>query len=97
MSSARNVGRWLAGQRNDNIQMAALAPMDLAGIDCPTLIVQGTADHLAAPHSAYAAEHIPGAEVLTIPNGGHRGLWVHDDYAEQLAAVVTWLRTRAPA
>ena len=92
IGSARNVGRWLPGQRNDNAQLAALTPLDLTGIGCPTLIVQGTADAGAAPHSAYAAEQIPGAQLLTIPEGGHRAFWVADDAAEHQAFVLAWLR-----
>lgn len=95
LAGTRRVGSWLPGQRNDNALMAALTPLPLAGIQCPTLIVQGTADTAAAPHSAYAADQIPGSEVRSIPNGSHRGLWVGDDAAEQQEYVIAWLRAHA--
>lgn len=91
MCSARNVGAWLAGQRNDNGLMVALTPLDLARVRCPTLIVQGTADELAAPHSAYAAEQIPGSEMRKIERGGHRALWIADDAAAHQEYVHAWL------
>ena len=59
MCSARHVGRWLAGQANDNTQMKAMAPPDLSGVTCPTLIV-GSATDPFHKHDAYAAEHILG-------------------------------------
>lgn len=95
LGSARNVGRWLPGQRNDNAQLAASTPLDLTGIGCPTLLVQGAADAGAAPHSAYAAAQIPGAQVLTIAEGGHRGFWVADDANEHQQYVLGWLREHA--
>jgi pimeloyl-ACP methyl ester carboxylesterase len=91
LAGARNVGAWLTGQRNDNALMTALTPLSLSGIRCPTLIVHGTADALAA-HSTYAATQIPGAEVRSIADAGHRGLWINDDAADQQAFVVSWLR-----
>lgn len=95
MSSGRDVGQWLPGQRHDNALMEALTPLDLARVRCPTLIVQGTADEVAAPHSAYAAEHVPGCEVLAIHDGGHRGFWIADDAAAHQEHVLAWVRGRS--
>lgn len=96
MCSTRQVGRWLAGQANDNTLMKAMAPMDLGGVTCPTLIVGSAADPFHK-HDEYAAEHIPGADVLTIAGGGHRGFWIADDFAEHQARALDWLRTHTRA
>lgn len=94
MCSGRNVGAWLAGQGNDNARMKAWTGLDLSSISCPALIVGGAADPFHR-HDEYAAGHIPGAEVLTIRDGGHRSLWVGDDYEQHQARVLAWLRRHA--
>lgn len=96
MCSARHVGRWLAGQANDNSQMKAMAPLDLSGVTCPTLIVGSSTDPFHK-HDQYAAEHILGADVLTIEGGGHRGFWIADDYADRQAHALAWLRMHTQA
>jgi hypothetical protein len=72
--------------------MKAMAPLDLSGVTCPTLIVGGASDPFHK-HDAYAAEHILGADVLTIESGGQRGFWIADDYAQNQANTLAWLRT----
>lgn len=96
MCSARHVGRWLAGQANDNTQMKGMAPLDLSGIRCPTLVV-GNATDPFHKHDTYATEHVLGADVLTIEGGGHRGFWIADDYADHQAHTLAWLSTHTRA
>ena len=63
------------GCANDVAEFARLAPLPLASITCPTLLVHGTADTDAEPtHAEHAAAGIPGAEVRWIDGGTHVGV-----------------------
>lgn len=70
--------------------MLSLRSLPLADVGCPTLLVGGTADPHRA-HVEFAATMIPDAELRWIPGGGHRGLWLNDDFAEHQAYTLAWL------
>jgi pimeloyl-ACP methyl ester carboxylesterase len=80
-----------AGYTNDLEQFAAISSLELATITTPTLLVQGSADAELVAHSAYAAEVIPGAELLTLQTGTHLALYTHPDAAATQARVVDFL------
>jgi pimeloyl-ACP methyl ester carboxylesterase len=63
------------GCDNDVAEFERLAPLPLAAISSPTLLVHGTADVVAVPkHTELAAVEIPGAEVRWIDGGTHAGV-----------------------
>lgn len=88
--SMHRIGERWPGQRNDTALMLSLRSLPLADVGCPTLLVGGTADPHRA-HAEFAATVIPGAELRWISGGGHRGLWLSDDFAEHQAYTLAWL------
>lgn len=85
----------LAGYRNDLEQFAAITSLELQRISAPTLVVQGTADSDLPPaHSTFAAETIPGAELVTLDTGTHLALYTHPEAAATQARVVDFLLRR---
>ena len=84
------------GYRNDLAQFADITSLELERITAPTLVVQGTADSDLPPaQSTFAAETIPGAELLTLDTGTHLALFTHPDAAATQARVVDFLLRRA--
>ena len=80
------------GYANDLQQFAAIASLELEAITTPTLVVQGTADSDLPPaQSTFAAETIPGAELLTLDTGTHLALFTHPDAVSAQARVVDFL------
>jgi pimeloyl-ACP methyl ester carboxylesterase len=68
------------GVRNDFQQGAAMSPLPLADITCPTLIVHGTRDALAEFYDGVRAhEHIKDAERYWIEGGDHLAFWLSPD------------------
>lgn len=81
-----------AGYRNDLDQFAAITSLELEKITAPTLVLQGTADSDLPPaQSTFAADTIPGAELLTLDTGTHLALYTHPDAAGAQARVVEFL------
>ena len=82
-----------AGLHNDVLQMRSISESVPGGINCPTLIVHGTADRIVPyDHAASAAAAIPGARLQPIEGGGHFAALFHADevraaIAEFLAAI----------
>ena len=65
------------GVRNDLQQEAAMGPLPLDQITCPTLIVHGTHDADAKfYHGVRAHEHIKDAERYWIEGGDHLAFWL---------------------
>ena len=61
-----------AGLDNDLEQMARLDDSLTSGVTCPTLVVHGACDGVAAPaHAEHAAGTIPGAKLEMVPEGWH--------------------------
>jgi pimeloyl-ACP methyl ester carboxylesterase len=89
VSLSRIDARWL-GQRNDNALMFGMGSLPLADIGRPTLLIGGTADPHRA-HTEFAATAIPDAAIRWIQDGGHRGLWLGDDYRAQQAYALAWV------
>jgi pimeloyl-ACP methyl ester carboxylesterase len=89
--SLRRTGERFEGQRNDNALMLGLRSLPLADVRCPTLLVSGTADPHRA-HAEFAAAAVRDAELRWFAGGGHRGLWLNDDWAEHRAYALRWLR-----
>jgi pimeloyl-ACP methyl ester carboxylesterase len=80
------------GYANDLQQFAAITSLELDAITTPTLVVQGTADSDLPPaQSTFAAETIPGAELLTLDTGTHLALFTHPDAMSAQARVVDFL------
>lgn len=81
-----------AGFEND-LQLKDLAPMPLAGIQCPALIVQARDDDDVTPDQAeYAAANIPNAELYWIESGSHLAYWIGDDAEKSQAHSIDFLR-----
>jgi pimeloyl-ACP methyl ester carboxylesterase len=81
-----------AGYRNDLDQFAAITSLELQKITAPTLVVQGSADaDLPPAQSTFAADTIPGAELLTLDRGTHLALYTHPDAEAAQARVVDFL------
>jgi pimeloyl-ACP methyl ester carboxylesterase len=69
-----------AGLLNDSAQMRSLPEPVQPGIDCPTLIVHGTADKIVPyTHATAASAAISGARLLSIQDGGHFAALFHAD------------------
>jgi pimeloyl-ACP methyl ester carboxylesterase len=72
-------GDWAsmrAGYDNDEAEFAALAPLPLGAITCPTLIVHGSADtSVPTSHSEHAHHAIAGSRLRWIPDGRHAAFW----------------------
>ena len=78
--AANHSGPRKAGFENDMAQFAAIESLELDRIDRPCLIVQGTADSDVRPeYSGFAAEQIPGSELVKLAAGTHLAFWVHPD------------------
>ncbi|MCL5743644.1 MAG: alpha/beta hydrolase [Acidobacteria bacterium] len=61
-----------AGLLNDGEQIGLYPDAAPAGIECPALILHGTADDVVPyEHATSAAAAIPGAELVPLPGGGH--------------------------
>ncbi len=80
--AANHSGPRRAGFENDIAQFAAIESLALDRITAPCLIVQGTADTDVDPqYSGFAAEQIPGADLVELATGTHLAFWVHPDSA----------------
>jgi pimeloyl-ACP methyl ester carboxylesterase len=80
------------GYRNDMDHFEEITSLELEKITAPTLVVQGTADDDLPPAQSYfAADTIPGAELLTLDTGTHLALYTHPDAAAAQARVVDLL------
>lgn len=70
------------GYENDLAQFAAIDSLELERIEAPTLLLQGAVDTDVPPEfSRFAAERIPGAELIEIEAGTHLALYLSDDAA----------------
>jgi pimeloyl-ACP methyl ester carboxylesterase len=83
------------GTVNEMAQVAALSRLPLAEVTCPTLVVHGRAQVLSVRNVQAIRDAIPAAEVRSPERGIHRGLWLDDDWAEQQAYVLDWVRANA--
>jgi pimeloyl-ACP methyl ester carboxylesterase len=83
------------GFDNDLEAFREIRSLDLAAVRTPTLLVHGDADGDVDPeHSRYAAEQVPGAELLVLETGTHLALWTHPDADAAQARVLDLLRGR---
>lgn len=83
----------LPGTEND-IGVTRRQHFSLAEIGAPTLVVHGTRDPLLPydRHGAELARRIPGAELLTVEEGGHAAIFTHRALiAPRVAAFLTTL------
>jgi 2-hydroxy-6-oxonona-2,4-dienedioate hydrolase len=83
------------GLLNDAAIVSSLPRYDLERIAAPTLIVS-VEDCLfrTAPSARYSADHIPGAQLVSYPEGGH--LWVGHQ-SEIMAEIAHFLRSAGDA
>ncbi len=90
------VGRGRTRRRgfdNDLERFAEIGSLDLGSVRAPTLVVHGDADgDVDLDHSRYAAEQVPGAELLVLETGTHLALWTHPDADAAQARVLVVLR-----
>lgn len=94
--AANHSGPRRAGFDNDIAQFAAIESLDLDRIAAPCLIVQGTADSDVLPeYSGFAAERIPGAELVELSAGTHLAFWVHPDSAPVRDRAIELFRSAA--
>lgn len=85
-----------SGYENDLDQFARITSLRLESITAPTLVIQGTADSDLAPEQSYfAAQAIPGAELITVETGTHLALYTHPDAATTQQRVVEFLMAHA--
>lgn len=94
--AANHSGPRKAGFDNDIAQFAEVESLDLDRITVPCLIVQGTADSDVLPeYSGFAAEQIPGAELVELATGTHLAFWVHPDSAPVRERAIELFRSAA--
>jgi pimeloyl-ACP methyl ester carboxylesterase len=61
-----------AGHENDIAQWAAISDLPLKGVNCPTLILQGTADtNVPLAHGEFAHAQIAGSQFVQLPGEDH--------------------------
>ena len=94
--AANHSGPRKAGFDNDIARFAAIESLELDRIGVRCLIVQGTADSDVLPeYSGFAAEQIPGAELVELSTGTHLAFWVHPDSAPVRQRAVELFRSAA--
>lgn len=87
--------RRRTGYLNDLDQFASITSLELDRITAPSLVVQGSADSDVAPeYSTFAAETIPGAELVMLDTGTHLALYTHPEAALAQSRVVDFLLRR---
>jgi pimeloyl-ACP methyl ester carboxylesterase len=83
------------GLVNDAALLERLAPLPLAAVAAPTLVVHGALDaHVPPEHAERSARLIPGAELLRVADGLHV-LSLADNAAEIAARRIAFLRRHA--
>ena len=81
------VSQKYQGLRNDILQISTMELYPLQDIRVPTLVIHAVDDNLVVKkHSFYAAEAIPGAQLLSLPSGGHLLLGQHEVVKSELSA-----------
>ncbi|OGP71152.1 MAG: alpha/beta hydrolase, partial [Deltaproteobacteria bacterium RBG_13_58_19] len=89
---SEKMDRRKAGLENDLKQLAALEPLPVRTIACPTLIFHGTADKDVVPaHAEYASGAIPNSELYWIQDGSHLGFWTAATASAAQEYAVRWL------
>ena len=84
------------GYDNDLGQFSRIESLELERITAPTLIVQGTVDSDLPPEQSYfAAETIPGAELLKLEEGTHLALYTNADADAAQQRVIKFLSAHA--
>jgi len=85
-----------AGYDNDLVQFSRIESLELDRITAPTLVIQGTADSDLPPAQSYfAAEAIPGAELLKLEEGTHLALYTNVDSDAAQQRVIEFLSAHA--
>src|SRR5829696_2069308 len=83
-----------AGMDNDLKQYGAIGSLGLEKISAPTLLVQGAVDTDVPPeHSDFAASAIPGAELVSVPQGTHLAFYTGATADELQSQAVRHLRS----
>lgn len=94
--AANHTGPRKAGFDNDMAQIGAIESLELDRIGLPCLLVQGTADTDVLPeYSGFAAEQIPGAELVELATGTHLAFWVHPESAPVRQRAIELFRSAA--
>ncbi|NBS13174.1 MAG: hypothetical protein EBS77_11040 [Gammaproteobacteria bacterium] len=77
---------------NDIKQFTIMAPVELAEIRCPTLIVHGTHDNLLLYQAVIASNQIARSQCLWVMEGSHFCAWIHPDAARTQNAFIEFLK-----
>lgn len=90
------IGGRKTGLENDRALFPKIGEdLELEKIEIPTMLVHGTADNDVRPeHTEHAADRIPGAEVVRVPNGTHLCVWTDPDCAEVQARLAEVMATQ---
>lgn len=84
------------GLDNDLVQLANLPQLPLAQISQPTQIIHGQADaDVPYSHAQFAAQTIPQAKLITLPEAGHL-IWLGSQWAETCDQLAAFLNKQAP-
>jgi len=85
-----------SGYDNDLAQFGRIESLELDCITVPTLIVQGSVDRDLPPQqSHFAAQTIPGAELLVLDEGTHLALYTNADAEAAQERVIRFLEWQA--
>lgn len=85
-----------AGVANDMATFAAIDSLQLAAVQAPVLLVQGTADTDVPPgYSDFAATQLPHTTRIDVADGTHLAVWASESAAEVQDQIVVFLRESA--
>jgi pimeloyl-ACP methyl ester carboxylesterase len=78
LSTSNRMAERIPGTKND-IEITRITEYPLEQISVPTLIIHGTGDSVVSysPHAEMLKSRIPGAEIITIPDGEHVSIFTH--------------------
>jgi len=84
-----------SGTLNDLWRIASLPAYPLECIQTPTLAIHSPTDPFAPyAHARFVSERVPGARLLSLPDGGHFCLLTHMEHT--VPEIVAFLRQHAP-
>jgi pimeloyl-ACP methyl ester carboxylesterase len=93
----RSVSTGIAGWRDDDIAFVRPWGFELGAITTPVAVWQGGEDRMVpAPHGAWLARHISGAEEHMLPAEGHLSLSIHK-FGEVLDGLLSMAETEPRA
>jgi pimeloyl-ACP methyl ester carboxylesterase len=86
-----------AGLENDLIQLSMVPRYPLENIDCPVLVVHGTADaDVLMSHAEFVTSTVPNTESYILKNVGHV-IWLGDHLEDMNNKMLEFLNEHAPS